>query len=72
MENMAKACQALVKKGKAERVLGETIYFKGKVNRTKLAEVERSYDEAFRKRWLEDDAKEREAQKKFHDFVITY
>lgn len=72
MDNIFEACEALVKSGLAERVSGKAILFTGDIDRNKLEEVEHSYGEAFRRRWLEDDAKEREAEKKFHDFVITY
>lgn len=72
MKNLSKVCKVLVKEGSAKNISGEAIRFSGSVNRTKLVEVEHSYATAFHKRWLERTAKEREAEKKYHDFVVTY
>ena len=72
MKKLSKACEVLVKEGLAETVSGEAIRFSGSVDRVKLAKVEHSYANAFRKRWLDRTAKEREAEKKFHDFIVTY
>ncbi len=67
-----KVCKALLDEGKAERVSGEAIHFRGEVNPEKLAKVRSSYADAFYKRWQKRTAKEREAQDNFHDFRITY
>ena len=72
MEKLSKACEVLVKEGLAETFSGEAIRFTGNVDQVKLAKVERSYATAFRKRLLDRTAKEREAEKKYRDFVVTY
>jgi hypothetical protein len=72
VKKLSRACVVLVKEGFAEAFPGEAIRFTGSVDRVKLTEVERSYANAFHKRWVDRTAKERGAEKKFHDFVVTY
>ena len=66
------ACDILIKEGRAQKVADDVIKFIGTVDADKQAEVEESYAEGFHQRWLERSAKEREAENKLRDFVITY
>lgn len=72
MKKLSKVCKVLVQEGFAENISGEAIRFTGKFDPNKLVEVEHSYATAFHKRWVARTAKEREAEKKYHDFVVTY
>ena len=72
MKKLSKVCKVLVEEGFAENISGGALRFTGSVDRTKLVEVEHSYATAFHKRWRDRTAKEREAEKKYHDFVVTY
>jgi len=72
VKNLSGDCEDLVKKGLAKSFTGEVIQFTGSVDQSKMAKFEHSYAVAFHKRWVDRTAKEREAEKKYHDFVITY
>lgn len=72
MREISQACEALIREGLAARVSGEAIRFNGEIDNNKLADVERSYAHDFQQRLLRRSAREREAGKKYHDFVITY
>lgn len=72
MRSLSKACKVLVDQGLAQSISGEAIRFTGNIDQKKLMEVEHSYAAAFHKRWVARSAKEQEAEKKYHDFVITY
>jgi hypothetical protein len=72
VKKLSKACKVLVEEGFAEHISGEAIRFTGNVDHNKLVEVEHSYATAIHKRWVDRTAKEREAEKKYHDFVVTY
>lgn len=72
MARLSKVCKKLIREGLAVSFSGEAIRFTGKIDKTKLAEVERSYADAFDKRLIDRAAKEREAENKFRDFVVTY
>lgn len=72
MKRLSKACEALVEQGLAKTVSGGAIRFTGNIDQAKLAKIEKSYANAFHKRWLNRTAKEREAEKRFHDFIVTY
>lgn len=71
MKNLNDACKDAIKKGKAQEVTGGVI-FVGKTTKSKVEGIERSYSKAFYQRWQKRVEKEQEAEKKLHDFVITY
>lgn len=62
---------ALVKSGVAEKVFGDVIVFKSRVNHEKLAQIEQSYAEGFQLRLKERRDKERKAEIKQRYFKWT-
>lgn len=71
MKDLSSACQKMVKRGLAERVgVGEAIRFIGPFSQSRWTEANREYGEQFDKRLEQHKAREREAERKLHDFVI--
>lgn len=68
---LLKACNGLVRDGLMVHV-GRGFQYIGPINLDKLAEVDRSYADAFERRYQERRVKERKAEKKFRDYVITF
>ncbi len=64
--------EELVRKGLAKRFSVQAICLTGPVDQVKMANFDRAYAEAFNRRWCDRVTKEREADEKFRDFVITY
>lgn len=72
MRELKKACDDAVQKDMAEKVSDTAIFFTGEVDLAKLKKVQRSYADAFHRRWQARVAKEQEAEQLLHDFVVTY
>ena len=71
--DLERACQSLLHRGSAERVVDDAIRVKPLPDAEEgFAEVNKEYAEDFNKRYAAHKAKEREAEKRLRDFVITY
>ena len=72
MRKFDKICEHLMKEGLAESAYGKSIRITNSIDAHKMSDVERSYANAFKKRWTSRKAREREAERKYQDFVVTY
>lgn len=72
MTALKRACKDALKDGKAEKVSETVISFTVTADSAKLKSFENSYATDFHKRWQSRLAKEQIAEKKLHDFIITY